>query len=165
MFFLLQSSFKYELILKKLMISQKYSIQESRTVIEVLLLSIGLWILALIISMIFMSFLGINPQNEKFGLNHAKYWNFELLMTPTYIIIGLLVLIAYYKYLNNSDTNWIVNSLLIGILIMIVQFIADLIVIIGLFQNSLNYFIGLVTISYLIIPIWSMLSKWISFKL
>ena len=146
------------------MIASKYSIQDSHNLVQIILFSIGLWLLALIVSMIFMSFLGIDPQNEKFGLNHDKYWNFEILMTPSYIIIGLLFLITYFKFLNKSDSNWIFDSFLIGLIIMIIQFIFDLIVIIGIFQNSLDYFIGLVTISYLLIPLWTIFSKWISFK-
>ena len=146
------------------MIASKYSIQDSHILVQIILFSIGLWLLALIVSMKFMSFLGIDLQNEKFGLNHDKYWNFEILMTPSYIIIGLLFLITYFKFLNKSDSNWIFDSFLIGLIIMIIQFIFDLIVIIGIFQNSLDYFIGLVTISYLLIPLWTIFSKWISFK-
>ena len=149
----------------KIMFSNKYSIQESSKLIQIIVFSIILWVIALILSMAYMAILGINPQEETFGLNHPKYWNFEILMTPSYIIIGLLILIAYYKFYIKTSSNWIIDSFLIGLIIMLIQFILDLIVIVGLFQNSLDYFFALVTVSYLLIPFWSVLSKWITLRI
>ncbi len=143
------------------MLSVKKSLEKVELQLS-LLLSIIAWLAAFVLAMVFMGFLGINPQdpNEHWGLNHPKYWTFELLMTPTFMVLGIIILSFYQIRSQGDPVYWLQESVLVGIIFMLVQFLLDLIFIVILFRNGLEYFIGLVTISYLLIPVWSVACGW-----
>ena len=108
--------------------------------------------------MVIMTILGLDTMdpNFSFGYTHPKYWLFELIMVPSFLLLALLIFRNYFK--KSEIENWKKEGWLYGIIIMILQYVMDTIVIVYVFGNGFEYFIGLVTIMYLLIPIWSYLS-------
>ncbi|MHA2089918.1 MAG: hypothetical protein ACW98K_03590 [Candidatus Kariarchaeaceae archaeon] len=127
-----------------------------------LLLGAGLWALAFFYAMIIMAIIGIDIQDEdvEFNIDHPDYWTFEAIMIPSFIFIGLIVF--YYHYKNNplSDEDWKMESLVFGSAVVSIQFILDLIFLVWLFEGGIEYFVAMVTISYLLIPLWAYLTAY-----
>jgi hypothetical protein len=121
-----------------------------------------LWILAMIIAMLYMAALGVDLQDEtvEWGINHEQYWVFEALIIPTFLIIGIAFFYWIFKKSTIDPSEWLIEGIVTGLVVMIIQFILDLIVIVFLFQNTLDYFIGMVTISYLFIIVQSTITNW-----
>ncbi len=126
------------------------------------IVSIGIivWILAFIWSIVVMGIISFDYENETMGIDHEKYWEFEALMTPAFIVIGLLFLITYYKKSHIPTEEWKTEGIVAGLIVMIIQFVLDLAVIVIAFDSGIEYYIGLVTISYLLIPVWSLLAAY-----
>ena len=126
---------------------------------KAVLIGFGLWIFAFIFALAVMGALGIDPQDEDkdFGIDHEDYWTFEAIITPVFIVISLAVL---YWYFNSSEIDseyWVSEAVLAGVTIMIIQFVLDTVFLVILFEGGLSYFVALVTVSYLLIPVWSLL--------
>jgi hypothetical protein len=115
-----------------------------------------IWLLAFIYSTTIMLALGIDFSDAdlEWGIGHEKYWLFEAIMTPSFLIFSILFLGWYYR--RNIITSE--QAITYGIIIMIIQFLLDLIVLVIILQSGFIYFYGLVTISYLTIPLWSYLA-------
>lgn len=131
---------------------------------KAIVLGLFIWIIALILSMVIMSLLGIHPENtsEHWGINHPKYLQFELLMIPTMVVLMFGMAYVYYAEVSIQTVSRM-DVLADGILIMAIQFILDFLVLVILFGNGVNYFYGLVTVSYLTIPIqWYIFAKILS---
>ena len=117
-------------------------------------LGLFIWLIALLLSMVIMGLLGIQPENtsEPWGINHPKYFQFELLMIPTMVL--LMFGFAYVFYTQcHLNTVLPMDIFTDGLIIMAIQFILDFIVFVVLTNSGLKYFYGLVTVGYLTIPI------------
>ncbi|MFX0207157.1 MAG: hypothetical protein ACFFDT_14300 [Candidatus Hodarchaeota archaeon] len=123
-------------------------------------IGIIVWILGFIWSIVVMSIIGFDYENEKMGIDHEQYWEFELLMTPVFIIIGLLFLTYYFLKSDIPAEEWKTEGVVSGVIVMVTQFIFDLIVIVIALDSGVEYYIGLVTISYLLIPVWAVIAAY-----
>lgn len=119
---------------------------------KVLLLGLIIWILGFLVSLLIMGILGIHPgkKAENWGINHPKYLQFELLMITTMIILMFVIALEFFKQQENSATP--IDVLKDGFLIMIIQFMMDLIVLVVVMKVGIAYFYGLVTLMYVTIP-------------
>lgn len=132
---------------------------------KVSVLAIGLWFIALVLSMIIMGVLGVDPQTDNdWGVNHKEYWVFEAIIIPLFVLISIVVLTLFFRKFAITEVEWKVEGLVTGIVIMAWQFVLDTIVLVFLFSNGLDYFIAMVTISYLFIPLWALLARFISLR-
>ena len=124
---------------------------------QIITVGFGLWLVALVYSILVMGWLGIDVMDPyvRFGLDHPKYWLFEAIMTPSYLLFSLLVLRYYFSQSQRKD--WQREALEFGLIVMIMQFVLDIATIVYGFGNGWEYFFGLVTITYLTIPGWSYL--------
>ncbi len=119
-----------------------------------------LWVFAFFFAWGVMAALGIDQEEleeEPFGPDYDEYLPFEMILIPSFIIIGL---IAYYWYFSSSEINheeWITEALLVGVTVMVIQFVLDTIFLVIIFDSGIEYFFALVTISYLLVPVWSLL--------
>jgi hypothetical protein len=123
---------------------------------KAILIGFIIWLLAFSYSILIMIGIGVDfsDPDQQFGIGHELYWQFEAIMTPSFIIFTLLFLGWYFRR-NQVSSN---QAITYGIIIMIMQFLLDLVVLVFLMQSGLMYFYGLVTISYLTIPIWTYLA-------
>lgn len=122
------------------------------------IIGIGLWFVALVYSMLIMTLLGLDTTdpNFSFDIDHPKYWTFELIMIPSFLIVGMLTFRWYFRKSEISD--WKKESIKFGVVIMLYQFLLDTLVLVFLFGNGFTYFYGFVTIMYLSIPFWAFLA-------
>ncbi len=114
---------------------------------------VAVWTIAFLYSMVLFGLLEIGYE-EDFGYGHPKYWTFESIMTPSFLLIGFLLLMAFIRGVDLSE-DWLLQSLKYGVVLMAVQFVLDTLVIVLLFGNGFGYFFGLVTLTYLTIPLWT----------
>ena len=138
-----------------------YNLTTRKRILELGLL---IWVLGLLISMIIMWSLDIHPENQNppWGITHPKYLQFEIIMIPSMIVLMFLVIWLFYGYPKNSGK--IIDLLTDGLLVMITQFVLDFFVLVLLFKSGLSYFYGLVTLSYLSIPLQWVFYVWIKNK-
>ncbi|MFX0115712.1 MAG: hypothetical protein ACFFB3_14275 [Candidatus Hodarchaeota archaeon] len=125
---------------------------------KALLIGGGLWVFGFFFGWGLMAAMGIDPQEEDFDIDHDKYWTFEAVMFPVFIVIGLAVLYWYFKSGEMDAEFWITEALLAGITIMVIQFVLDAIFLVIILGNGVEYFFALVTVSYLLIPAWALLA-------
>ncbi len=117
--------------------------------------SLVLWFVPFVFSLILFSLLGID-YSEHFGIGHPKYWTFEAIITPFFVIMSMIMFWMYYKKMELTE-DWKRVALVNGCVVSAMQFVLDTLVIVLLFGNGFRYFYGLVTVSYLIVPLWSYL--------
>ncbi|MHA2270854.1 MAG: hypothetical protein ACXACI_03260 [Candidatus Hodarchaeales archaeon] len=125
------------------------------------LIGVGLWVFGFFFGWALMSALGINPAEEDeddFNIDHEDYWTFEAIMVPVFVILGLAALYWYFRSSEIDPEIWITEALLVGIAIMAIQFVLDLIFLAIILGGGIEYFFALVTVSYLLIPIWALLA-------
>jgi hypothetical protein len=121
-----------------------------------------IWAIAFFYAIILFVILGIDMTDEDnpFGPDHDKYWAFEAIMIPSFIIIGFLIFRQLYLKIGMNSDNWIEESLGIGIVVALIQFILDLIFLAWIFGGGIEYFYALVTISYFLLPFWAYVFGW-----
>ncbi|MHA2100892.1 MAG: hypothetical protein ACW99A_19640 [Candidatus Kariarchaeaceae archaeon] len=122
----------------------------------------GIWVISFFYVFIIGDLLGVDWSDEdnKFGPDHEKYWEVEAVIIPSFIILGFLFLRHLYAKSGMSSDNWKEESLGIGLIIMIIQFLLDLIFIVLLFGGGFEYYVALVTLSYFLMPLWAYLFGW-----
>ena len=127
-----------------------------------IILSGLIWLFGLIYGTIVFEIIGVDYMADDFEFysDHSKYWEFESILLPSFIIVGLLIMAYYFKKSEIEKTVWKKEGLSIGILMMVIQFVMDLILFIVLLGDEFRYFYGMVTISYLTIPGWGYISAW-----
>lgn len=121
-----------------------------------------IWVIAFFYALILFEILGIDysDTDNKFGLDHEKYWEFEAIMIPSFIIFGFVFLRYLFSKISMNSDNWKEESLGTGFVIMIIQFFLDSIFLVWLFDGGFEYFRGLVVISYILMPFWSYIFAW-----
>ena len=109
-----------------------------------------IWFLAFVYATTIMILIGVDfsDTDNPFGIHHDKYWLFELIMQPSFLIFVTWLLIRHFK--TNSYENKELWTL--GIAMAAVQFILDLLVIVIALGNGLEYFVALVSLVYILIP-------------
>lgn len=90
-----------------------------------------------------------------FGPDHPKYWTFEAVIVPSFVFIVIGSTKAYFA---REGLTGIDEAMKFGILIALVQYLLDLIFIVMLLDAGLTYFMGLVSISYVLIPLWAVVA-------
>jgi hypothetical protein len=117
------------------------------------LLGVFVWIIGFFLSFIIMALLNIHPEipSEKWGVYHPKYLEFEFFMISSMIVLMFIVVKVFYasKVVLSSKNDVLID----GSIVMLVQFILDFLMFTILFGVGISYFLALVTISYLTIPI------------
>ncbi|MCY3412706.1 MAG: hypothetical protein INQ03_13795 [Candidatus Heimdallarchaeota archaeon] len=135
-------------------------------IVKAVFLGIFIWFTAFIWSMILMILVGVDMMepNFSFGYTHPKYWLFEIIMTPTYLVFALFLFRWYF--LSRAKEHQPREAIEFGIIIMLLQFILDILVLVFAFGNGFEYFIGLVTLTYLSIPLWAILAakRWTKYR-
>ena len=117
--------------------------------------SLIIWFIPFAFSLVLFPLLGID-YSEDFGIGHPKYWVFEAIITPIFVIMSMIMFWMYYKKMELTE-DWKRVALVNGCVVSAMQFVLDTLVIVLLFGNGFRYFYGLVTVSYLIVPLWSYL--------
>ncbi len=121
-----------------------------------------IWVIGFFYATILFALLGVDlsDSDNKFGPDHDKYWEFEAIIIPSFIVLGFLLLKHLYAKTEITSENWKEESLGIGLVVMIIQFLLDLIFLVIIFGGGLEYFRALVTLSYFLMPIWAYLFAW-----
>lgn len=125
---------------------------------KAVLVGAGLWVFGFFFGWALMAALGIDVQEEDFTIENEKYWTFEAIMVPVFIVVGLAALYWYFTTSEIDTEIWITEALLVGMTIMAIEFILDAIFLAILLEGGLEYFFALVTVSYLLIPCWTLLA-------
>ncbi|OLS28383.1 MAG: hypothetical protein HeimC2_07290 [Candidatus Heimdallarchaeota archaeon LC_2] len=122
----------------------------------------AIWVIAFFYATIIMVILGVDfsDSENQFGPDHDKYWEFEAIVIPSFVIIGFLIFRRLYSKTGMNLDNWKAESLGIGLLVAIIQFMLDLIFLAWIFGGGMEYFYALVTLSYFLIPFWAYLFGW-----
>ena len=88
-------------------------------------IAIIIWVLAFTWAIVVMGLIGFDYENETMGIDHEQYWEFEVLMTPAFIIIGLLFLSYYFLKSDIPAEEWKTEGVVSGVIVMAIQFILD----------------------------------------
>ena len=125
-----------------------------------------LWVLAIIYATTIMIIIGVDfdEPDFEFGPDHDKYWTFELIMIPSFLLIGSLFVYRYLSKIALSKGNWLDETVSWGLIVMMIQFLMDLIVLVILAGSGLDYFLAMVTLSYLFIPLNAYIVGWYRFR-
>ncbi|MFW9914290.1 MAG: hypothetical protein ACFFGZ_01660 [Candidatus Thorarchaeota archaeon] len=122
------------------------------------LIGVGLWVFGFFFGWALMAAMGIDPNEEDFNIDHEDYWTFEAIMVPVFVILGLATLYWYFRSSGIDSEIWVTEALLVGVTIMAIQFILDTIFLAIILEGGIEYFFALVTVSYLLIPVWALLA-------